>query len=100
MKLYAENPEGNAKGDTFHFVYLHRKLETLNGFDIVNIEGEEPEVGIHDVSINIKGKDYDALLFYWQPKDYPNKKGLIVAKDDDKGILEARLAYNNRKRII
>ena len=36
MKLYAENPEGNAKGDTFHFVYLHRKLEVLNGFDIVS----------------------------------------------------------------
>ena len=25
MKLYAETLEGNAKGDTFHFVYLHRK---------------------------------------------------------------------------
>ena len=100
MKLYAENPEGNAKGDTFHFVYLHRKLEVLNGFDIVNIEGEEPSIGIHDVSINIKGKDYDAVLFYWQPDDFPYKKGLVVAKDDDKGIIEAQLAYNNKNKII
>ena len=26
MKLYAKTQEGNTKGDTFHFVYLHRKL--------------------------------------------------------------------------
>ena len=26
MKLYAKTLEGNTKGDTFHFVYLHRKI--------------------------------------------------------------------------
>ena len=102
MKLYAKNLKNNkTPGIVFNGVYLHRQLEILNGFDIVHIqEDQNVEEGIHDILINIKGKDYKAKLFFWKNKELNLNRGLVVDPADEKGMLEATKAYQSKSNLL
>ena len=102
MKLYAENPNNDkTPGEVFHGVFLHRRLETLNGFDIVHIqENQNIEEGIHDILVNIRGKDYRAKLFFWKNHELNLNRGLVVDPNDEKGMLEAVKAYNSKSNLL
>lgn len=125
-KLIAQHYDNKEEtGYPFPFNYLHGEIERINGYDIVTKESEEEiPFGIHNVIVNIKGKDYECKLFTWdcrsqkeindlkQRSKFTNipleelsprwsyQKGLIVLKGDKQAMKDAYSKYKRKECMI
>lgn len=125
-KLIAQHYDNKEEtGYPFPFNYLHGEIERINGYDIVTKESEEEiPFGIHNVLVNIKGKDYECKLFTWDSRTSEDKKdlelrskftniplqelsprwsyqkGLIVLKGDKQAMKDAYSKYKRKECMI
>lgn len=85
----------NDSGKVASGIYLHGKLEDINGYDLVEFEPPK-ERGLYECFVDIQGKIYEARLFYWQVElsiDYKMDRGLIVSIDDNDALVFASEKY-------
>jgi len=81
------------------FVYLHGKLETLNGFDLCYTFDTKPvDDTKKSVRVHIGNQHIYATLFYWNSKG--SVRGLIVADDDEEAYQYALQKFNERASIL
>lgn len=89
--------------ETFHNVYLHGKLEDINGYDICDIykceyedQTDMPET-IEDVMVcTYKGKWYTCTLYLWHTREFNMNKGLICLRDDKEANEYAKKCYEQK----
>lgn len=119
--LYAESYGGKVfphKEKTIcSFIYLHRKVERLNGYDIVEVPRSDEffrKDRIEDVIVVLhSGKKINARLFLWHSAPYDeqsrrymeenpvyNVHGLVVAKGDTRGMIDAAKKFHEKRSFI
>lgn len=85
-------------------VYLHGKLQDMNGFDLVDIENMPTEEGIYECKVQLAGKtDYiTAKLYFWKDKEiFPGRdRGLIVWRGDLVATYYAIRKFKERAGMI
>ena len=126
-KLIAQHYNRKETGYSFPFVYLHGKLEEINGYDIVSKEKDEViPFGIHAVIVNVECEEYKATLFTWDSRSeerlkheeqkkkaffrlkreyveeprWSYQKGLIVLKGDKQALKDAYIKYKRREFCV
>ena len=85
------------------WIYLHGKLEEINGFDLCRVEGlalppKEEDFGIHFVTTIINGIDYPSKLYLW--KRHNSWAGLVVGILDTEGMREAEELFNKKSEDV
>ena len=111
IKLYPDTLEGyldsDDKLDPFNYVYLHGKLEEINGYDITYFENEDDIKALLNKESNVKvvmkdGSEYDAIAFVWEGflGNIHMIRGLVCAVDDNTYIEDARIKFNKREMML
>ncbi len=97
----------------FNYVYLHGKLEELNGFDQIYYgAGDIFELLNKETQVKVVLRDqseHDAIAFVWdgwQGRDAITGgmkhvyRGLVCAIDDEEAIVDARIKFNRRDPFL
>lgn len=91
------------------FIYLHGKLQDINGFDLVCMDFEPTRDGIFPIEVILAdGTKYeDCTLYMWdvnaeliRENGHIHQHGLIVLNDDDEGNAYAKECYDKKVLYI
>ena len=94
------------------YVYLHGKLQDINGYDLILIDADDiPKLinkdtdhNINDVSVILSdGSVHEATAYIWKVPFGELTfltRGLVVAKDDEEYNKDAKAKYERRSLII
>jgi hypothetical protein len=91
------------------YIYLHGKLEDINGFDIVRTryvkDRDFIEILTEKIIVNtrvlINDNEYEAISYIWTSHNIMHHiRGLIVLKDDTGAIFDADKKYNKNAIFI
>ena len=87
------------------YIYLHGKLEDINGFDLVCMDFEPTRDGIFPIEvILVDGTKYeDCTLYIWDVYEVFNnghQHGLIVLNNDDEANAYAKKCYENKVKML
>lgn len=81
-------------------IYLHGKLEELNGFDLCLADPKpDNEYGVAMCDVIIDDKTYQGKFYYWH-NSIDRLRGLVVALDDTEAIEYASLSFEERLEYI
>ena len=78
-------------------VYLHGKIERINGYDCVLLTELPHEEGKFPITIYLSdGTPYRCTMYFWYPNGFPMGKGLICLEDDTEANRQAQILYDNK----
>ena len=83
------------------WIYLHGKIQDINGFDLVCMDFQPTRDGIFPIDvILVDGTKYECTLYIWDVNTNFHQHGLIVLDDDDEGIAYAKKCYETKPKCI
>lgn len=109
IKLYAntlDNYISSSQVLSCNHVYLHGKLEELNGYDQIYYGADDIFDLIHkETKVKVVLSDqseHDAIAFVWDAwlGDTHIYRGLVCAVDDEEAIADARAKFERKDMFI
>lgn len=83
------------EGGCIYAVYLHGKIEEINGYDCICLLELPADDGIYTIEVILSdGTSYFCDMYFWYWQGIP--KGLIVLKGDTAGEKFAKFKYNKK----
>lgn len=99
LRIDFENYVPELEGHSTDYVYLHGKVEKMNGFDLVWVTEMPTEDGIYDCEVRTCNSEelIPCKFFYWTTETpFKRDRGLIVMLGDNEHMQDAQAKFDER----
>ena len=84
------------------FIYLHGKLQQINGYDLIYLDEIPPKDGIYPCEVILSDGTVmkNCSFYYWKAPNRGINRGLVVLNSDIPSLEDAEEKYKQRLEFL